>query len=517
MYFNNKVLVGKSGDKELSILLDKANRHGLITGASGSGKTITLKVMAESFSDAGVPVFLADVKGDLGATALPGEDSESLRERIEKLKLEGFEYKNFPVRYWDIFGTYGHPIRTTLDSVGPEILSMMLGLSEAQEGVLAIVFKIAKDNNWKLDDIKDLRLLLQYVGDNKNDFITSYGNITAQSVGVIQRCLLTLENQGADKFFGQPELDINDFLNIDSNGKGVINILHAVELFQSPDLYASFLLWLLINLFNKMPEVGDLDKPKIVFFFDEAHLLFNGMPNYRLKQIVQVVKLIRSRGIGLYFISQSPTDIPNDVIAQLGNRVQHTLRAYTPSEQRTVKVAADSFRTNPKFDTAEAILALGTGEALVSFQNENGEPEVVEKATILPPQSKMGVVDDMTRNKIINNSPLVGKYEEVVERDSAYEELDRLIKEKLEAEVEEKKAIEEAKQKEKEAKEAEKAAKAAEKEKKEAEREAEKKRKEAERAKKNTIEYKLGKKVVNKTTDKLINKGLNAIFKKILK
>ncbi len=517
MYFNNKVLVGKSGDKELSILLDKANRHGLITGASGSGKTITLKVMAESFSDAGVPVFLADVKGDLGATALPGEDSESLRERIEKLKLEGFEYKNFPVRYWDIFGTYGHPIRTTLDSVGPEILSMMLGLSEAQEGVLAIVFKIAKDNNWKLDDIKDLRLLLQYVGDNKNDFITSYGNITAQSVGVIQRCLLTLENQGADKFFGQPELDINDFLNIDSNGKGVINILHAVELFQSPDLYASFLLWLLINLFNKMPEVGDLDKPKIVFFFDEAHLLFNGMPNYRLKQIVQVVKLIRSRGIGLYFISQSPTDIPNDVIAQLGNRVQHTLRAYTPSEQRTVKVAADSFRTNPKFDTAEAILALGTGEALVSFQNENGEPEVVEKATILPPQSKMGVVDDMTRNKIINNSPLVGKYEEVVERDSAYEELDRLIKEKLEAEVEEKKAIEEAKQKEKEAKEAEKAAKAAEKEKKEAEREAEKKRKEAERAKKNTIEYKLGKKVVNKTTDKLINKGLNAIFKRILK
>ena len=517
MYFNNKVLVGKSGDKELSILLDKANRHGLITGASGSGKTITLKVMAESFSDAGVPVFLADVKGDLGATALPGEDSESLRERIEKLKLEGFEYKNFPVRYWDIFGTYGHPIRTTLDSVGPEILSMMLGLSEAQEGVLAIVFKIAKDNNWKLDDIKDLRLLLQYVGDNKNDFITSYGNITAQSVGVIQRCLLTLENQGADKFFGQPELDINDFLNIDSNGKGVINILHAVELFQSPDLYASFLLWLLINLFNKMPEVGDLDKPKIVFFFDEAHLLFNGMPNYRLKQIVQVVKLIRSRGIGLYFISQSPTDIPNDVIAQLGNRVQHTLRAYTPSEQRTVRVAADSFRTNPKFDTAEAILALGTGEALVSFQNENGEPEVVEKATILPPQSKMGVVDDMTRNKIINNSPLVGKYEEAVERDSAYEELDRLIKEKLEAEVEEKKAIEEAKQKEKEAKEAEKAAKAAEKEKKEAEREAEKKRKEAERAKKNTIEYKLGKKVVNKTTDKLINKGLNAIFKKILK
>ena len=517
MYLNNKVLVGKSGDKELSILLDKANRHGLITGASGSGKTITLKVMAESFSDAGVPVFLADVKGDLGATALPGETSESLDERLKKLKVENFEYKSFPVRFWDIFGVYGHPIRTTLDSVGPEILSMMLGLSEVQEGVLTIVFKIANDNGWKLDDIKDLRLLLQYVGDNKNDFITKYGNITSQSVGVIQRCLLTLENQGADKFFGQPELDINDFLSFDTNGRGNINILHAVELFQSPDLYASFLLWLLTNLFNNMPEVGDLEKPKIVFFFDEAHLLFNGMPNYRLKQIVQVVKLIRSRGIGLYFISQSPTDIPNDVIAQLGNRVQHTLRAYTPSEQKTVKVAADAFRTNPKFDTAEAILALGTGEALVSFQNENGEPEIVEKATILPPQSKMGVIDDIGRNKVINSSPIVGKYEEAVERDSAYEELDKLLREKLEAEAEEKRAIEEAKAKEKEAKEAEKAAKQAEKDKKEAEREAEKKRREAEKARKSSIEYKLGKKVVNKTTDKIINKGLNAIFKKIFK
>ena len=517
MYLNNKVLIGKSGDKELSILLDKANRHGLITGASGSGKTITLKVMAESFSDAGVPVFLADVKGDLGATALPGEDSESLRERLQKLKIENFEYKSFPVRFWDIFGEYGHPIRTTLDSVGPEILSMMLGLSEAQEGVLAIVFKIAKDNGWKLDDIKDLRLLLQYVGDNKNDFITSYGNITTQSVGVIQRCLLTLENQGADKFFGQPELDINDFLGFDTTGRGNINILHAVELFQSPDLYASFLLWLLTNLFNKMPEVGDLEKPKIVFFFDEAHLLFNGMPNYRLKQIVQIVKLIRSRGIGLYFISQSPTDIPNDVIAQLGNRVQHTLRAYTPSEQRTVKVAADAFRTNPKFDTVEAILALGTGEALVSFQNENGEPEIVEKATILPPQSKMGTIDDIGRNKVINASSIVGKYEEVVERDSAYEELDRLIKEKVEAQAAEKRAVEEAKAKEKEAKEAEKAAKQAERDKKAAEREAEKKKKEAERARKNSLEYKLGKKVANKTTDKIINKGLNAIFNKIFK
>lgn len=514
MYSDNKILIGKNDEKELSILLNKANRHGLITGASGSGKTITLKVMAESFSDAGVPVFLADVKGDLGATALTGEANEALDKRIQNLGLIDFQYKNFPVRFWDVFGIGGHPIRTSIDSVGADILSMMLGLSEAQEGVLSIVFKIAQDNNWKLDDIKDLRLLLQYVGDNKNDFITRYGNITAQSVGVIQRCLLTLESQGADKFFGQPELDINDFLATDVNGKGIINILDAVELFQSPDLYASFLLWLLTNLFNKMPEVGDLDKPKIVFFFDEAHLLFNGMPAYRLKQITQVVKLIRSRGIGLYFISQSPTDIPNEIIAQLGNRVQHTLRAYTPSEQRTVKVAADAFRTNPKFDTAEAILGLGTGEALVSFQNENGEPEIVEKVTILPPQSKMGVIDAIARNKVINASSLVGKYEEVLERDSAYEELDKLIKEKLEIEEAENRRI-------LQEKEAEKAQKLAEKAKKEKEREeAKKKREEAQRKKNDPVEIlkkKASNKVVNKVLDKAINKGLNSIFKGIFK
>ena len=506
MLKDNKVLIAKNDNEELSILLDKANRHGLITGASGSGKTITLKVMAESFSEAGVPVFLADVKGDLAGCCLAGEENENLVERLNKLKIKDFEYKSFPVCFWDIFGVYGHPIRTTLDSVGPEILSMMLGLSEAQEGVLAIVFKIAKDNDWILDDIKDLRLLLQYVGDNKNDFITKYGNITSQSVGVIQRCLLTLENQGADKFFGQPELDINDFISVDSNGRGIINILHAVELFKSPDLYASFLLWLLTNLFNKMPEVGDLDKPKIVFFFDEAHLLFNGMPGYRLKQITQVVKLIRSRGIGLYFISQSPLDIPDEVIAQLGNRVQHTLRAYTPSELKTVKTAADAFRANPEFDTKEAILALGTGEALVSFQNEKGEPEMVEKVFILPPESKMGTLDDISRNKIINSSPLVGKYEEAVERDSAYEELDKLIKEKIEAEEEIRKAKEEEKLKEKE-----------EKEKAKAEKEAAKKKREEERELKSSVGYKLGKKVVNKTVDKAINKGLNSIFKSIFK
>lgn len=517
MYFNNKILVGKSDKKELSILLDKANRHGLITGASGSGKTITSKVMAESFSDAGVPVFLADVKGDLAGTAIAGQTSESLDKRVAKLGLKDFEYKSFPVRFFDIFGEKGHPIRTSIDSVGSDILSMMLGLSEAQEGMLAIAFKIAKDNNWKLDDTKDLRLLLQYIADNRNEYVTTYGNITTQSIGVIQRCILTLENQGGDKFFGQPEFDIQDLISVDANGKSMINILDAVELFKSPDLYASFLLWFLYTLFTTMPEVGDLEKPKLVFFFDEAHLLFNEMPTYRLKQIVQVVKLIRSRGIGLYFISQSPADIPNDIIAQLGNRVQHTLRAYTPAEQKVIKAAADSFRTNPKFDTTEAILALGTGEALVSFQNENGEPEIVEKATILPPQSTMGTIDDITRNKIINSSTLLGKYDETIERDSAFEELDKMIKASIEAKEEEKRAIEEAKEAEKRAKEAEKERKAKEKLEAQAKKDLEKAKKAEERAKKNTVQYKLGKKVVNKTVDKMLNKTLNKVMKSLFK
>ena len=511
MYIDNKILIGKSDKKDLSILLEKANRHGLITGASGSGKTVTSKVMAESFSDAGIPVFLADVKGDMAGTALVGEANESIDSRLQKLGINDFEYKSFPVRFWDIFGRYGHPIRTSLDSVGPEILSMMLGLSEAQEGVLTVVYKIAKDNEWELDDIKDLRLLLQFVGDNREQFVTKYGNVTPQTVGVIQRCLLALENQGADKFFGQPELDINDFITTDANGKGMINILHAVELFESPDLFASFLLWLLTTLYTKMPEVGDLDKPKIVFFFDEAHLLFKDIAPYRLKRIVQVVRLIRSRGIGLYFISQSPADIPTEIIAQLGNRVQHTLRAYTPTELKAVKAAADSFRTNPEFDTYDAILNLGTGEALISFQNENGEPEVVQKATILPPQSKMGVIDEISRNKVINSSTILGKYpEEPTERESAYEEIDelnRLIKEKYEADIQAKAAE----------KEAEKQAKLDEKTKKEEERAAEKAKREAEKKKKNSIEYKLGKKVFNSASNKVINKGLNALFKNFFK
>ena len=421
MLANGKLLIGKTekGD-ELAILPQMANRHGIITGASGSGKTITLKVMAESFSDAGVPVFLADVKGDLAGTAVKGEITEAIQKRLDKLAIKDFEAESFPVRFWDLFGTEGHPLRATVESVGPEVLSIMLGLSEAQEGNLAIAFAIAKDENLVLIDLKDLRAVLQYVADNKDKYSTRYGNITTQSIGVIQRSLLTLENQGADHFFGQPALEVSDFFALE-DGRGVINILHAVTLFESPDMYAAFLLWLLTTLFSTSPEVGDLDKPKLVFFFDEAHLLFNGMPAYRLKRIVQIVKLIRSRGIGLYFISQSPTDVPDEILAQLGNRVQHSLRAYTPSEQKAVHAAAQAFRVNPEFDTEKAILELGTGEALISFQNEKGAPEIVERATILPPQSMMGAIDGITRNKVINASPLVGKYDEAQDPESAAE------------------------------------------------------------------------------------------------
>lgn len=498
MYINNKLLIGKNEEKEVYILPKMANRHGLITGASGSGKTITLKVMAESFSDAGIPVFLSDIKGDIAGTALIGEENENIINRVNKLGLQEYEVKKFPVRFWDIYGEKGHPIRTTISNVGSSILSIMLGLSEAQEGILDIVFKIASDEDLKLIDLKDLQSILQYVGDNKNDYITKYGNITTQSIGGIQRSLLSLEKQGGDLFFGEPSLDIKDFIDLDE-GRGVINILDAVKLFMNPDLYASFMLWLLTELFNTLPEVGDMDKPKIVFFFDEAHLLFDSMPSYRLRQITQIVKLIRSRGIGLYFVSQTPTDIPGDILGQLGNRVQHNLRAYTPSEQKTVKAAADAFRTNPKFSTYDAILELGTGEALVSFQNEHGEPEVVEKVTILPPQSKMGTIDEMSRNKVINNSILAGKYDEVIDRESAYEVVTR--------KNEEKKALEEEalrkKEEEKKAKEEEKAKAKAE--------------KEAMQKRKNDPMVKLGKKVTNKAVDKAINKGLNVVFKNLFK
>lgn len=495
MYINNKILVGKNEEKEVNILANMINRHGLITGASGTGKTVTLKVIAESFSDAGIPVFLSDVKGDLAGTCLKGEESESVLKRVENLELENFEFKSYPVRFWDLYGKYGHPIRTKISTVGPNILSIMLGLNEIQEGILNIAFKIAEDENLPLIDLKDLKTVLQYIADNRKDYNIRYGNITPQSVGGIQRSLLVLENQGADKFFGEPSLDIFDFISLNNDGRGVVNILNSVELFKNPDLYASFMLWLLTELFNKLPEVGDLEKPKIAFFFDEAHLLFDNMPSYRLKQITQIVKLIRSKAIGLYFISQNPTDIPDEILGQLGNRVQHALRAYTPSEQKIVKAAAGAFRTNPMFDTEKAILELATGEALVSFQNEFGEPSVVEKVKILPPQSKMGTIDEMTYIRMINSSSLAGKYDVVVDNLSAHE----IVSKKYE----EKQSIEEL---EKKKKEEEKLAK-----------EQEKQKKELEKKKKNDPMTKLEKKIVNKTVDKAINKGLNKLFKNLFK
>ncbi|MBR3660785.1 MAG: DUF853 family protein [Bacilli bacterium] len=513
MYINNKLLIGKNEKYEAVLLPKMSNRHGLVTGASGTGKTTTVKVMAESFSELGVPVFVADVKGDLSGCCKAGEENENILKRVKDLKLEDFDFKAFPVRFWDLYQKNGHAIKASIYDIGASILSMMLGLTETQESILTLIYRIAHDEEKMIYNISDLRKLLQYVGEHRNEYTLKYGNITTQSIGVIERSLLALEDQGADKFFGLPSFDIKDLLKT-KDEMGYINILHAVELFNSPDLYVSFLLYLLTKLYKDMPEVGDLDKPKIVFFFDEAHLLFNNMPSYRLKQIVGIVKLIRSKGIGLYFISQCPSDIPDEVLSQLSNRIQHALRAYTPSEQKAVKAAADSFRVNPNLKTMDEILALGTGEALVSFLNESGEPEIVNKVKILPPESFMGTIDAMERNKIINNSEFVGKYEEeIVKDDAAHLVLDKIYTE----EKEKQEALEAAKELEKQKKEEQKAL--LEKQKLEAQekREAEKKKREEEKALKSSVGYKLGKKVVNKTVDKAINKGLNSIFKSIFK
>lgn len=525
MLLNSNLLIGKNKEYDANLIPKMANRHGLITGASGTGKTTTVKVLAESFSSLGVPVFVSDVKGDLSGCALKGVDNEEISKRVKELNLTDFDYREFPTRFWDLYQQHGHAIRVSIYDIGAPILSIILGLSEVQEGVLNIIYRIAHDEKKMIYNISDLRALLAYVGEHRGEYTLKYGNITTQSIGVIGRSLLALEDQGASKFFGEPSFDINDLIKCDQNGRGYINILHAVELFNSPDLYAAFLLYLLSKLYKEMPEVGDLEKPKIVFFFDEAHLLFNNMPEYRLKYITQIVKLIRSKGIGLYFISHTPSDIPNDVLSQLSNRIQHALRAYTPSEQKAVKVAADSFRVNPKLKTYDEILNLKTGEALVSFLNELGEPEIVNKVRILPPESFMGVIDDISRNRIINNSEFVGKYEEEKEiADAAHivlekiheleEETKKKEQEKIEEEqkkkLEEKEELERQKEEAKKKKEEQKAL--LEKQKEEA-----RIKREEEKARKNSIGYKLGKKVVNKTVDKAINKGLNSIFKNLFK
>ena len=420
MYTDRKIWMAQS-EKNLYLLPSMANRHGLIAGATGTGKTITMKVMAESFSDMGVPVFLADVKGDLTGMCKPGQGSEDMRQRLENFGIEGFTYQNYPTRFWDIFGEQGIPVRVTVSSMGPTLLARLLGLTEVQSGVLNIVFHVADDNGLLLLDLKDLRAMLQFVGDNRAEFTTAYGNVSAASIGAIQRALLAFENEGAEQFFGEPELNIKDWMRTDMDGRGYINILSSRRLIQSPTVYGTFLLWMLSELFEQLPEVGDLDKPRMIFFFDEAHLLFTDAPKALVQKIVQVVKLIRSKGVGVYFISQSPSDIPNDVLAQLSNRVQHALRAYTPAEQKAVRAAAKAFRVNKDFDTEQAIMELGVGEALVSFLDEEGIPTVVERARILPPQSLMGPADDKSVQTLIVTDEFDLKYRENVDRESAFE------------------------------------------------------------------------------------------------
>lgn len=414
---------------ELHITPKMANRHGLIAGATGTGKTVTLQVLAESFSLQGVPVFMTDIKSDLSGVSKPGEPGQKILDRIQKLGLEGYENRGFPVCFWDVFGEQGHPMRTTISEMGPLLLSRLLNLNDTQEGVLNLVFKIADDNELLLLDLKDLTSLLEFVGNNREKFTVSYGNVSAASIGSIQRNLLVLEQQGAADFFGEPAFDINDLMQTDADGKGVLNILAADKLMQSPRIYSTFLLWLLSELFEELPEAGDLEKPKLVFFFDEAHLLFNEAPKILQDKIEQVVRLIRSKGVGVYFISQNPLDIPDTVLGQLGNRVQHALRAYTPRDQKAVKAAATTFRVNPKVDVETAITELGVGEALVSFLDEKGIPMMVERALILPPCSRIGPILPDERAAIIRKSDIFGVYEKLLDRDSAFEILQKRVAE----------------------------------------------------------------------------------------
>lgn len=415
-----RLLIGK-GEQETVLLSKMANRHGLIAGATGTGKTVSLKVMAEQFSNIGVPVFLADVKGDLASLAEAGTMSEKLQERLSSLGISDFPFLGFPIRLWDVFGEQGHPVRVSISEMGALLLARILGLNETQEGILNILFRVADDEGMLLIDLKDLRAMLQYVGENAKELTLSYGNVSKQSIGAIQRALLRLEDQGGDLFFGEPALDIRDLIQLDHTGKGIINILASERLFQSPTLYSTYLLWMLSELFEELPEVGDLDKPRIVFFFDEAHLLFEDAPKILLDKIEQVVRLIRSKGVGVYFVTQNPIDIPDKVLGQLGNRVQHALRAFTPRDEKAVKSASDTFRQNPNFSVRDVITELKTGEALVSFLDEQGSPSVVERAMILPPQSSLGTLDAKRRTEIMAISPMGLKYDTAVDRESAYE------------------------------------------------------------------------------------------------
>ena len=419
----------------ISICGKMANRHGLIAGATGTGKTVTLQVIAETFSQAGVPCFMADMKGDLSGISQTGAMSGFIEKRCTEFGIASPEFASCPVRFFDVYGEQGHPMRTTVSNMGPQLLSRLLQLNETQEGILNIVFRIADERGLLLIDLKDLRSMLNHVSENAKKYTAAYGNITAQSVGAIQRALLTLENQGADKFFAEPSFDIYDLLQCEQ-GKGVMNVLAADRLMLNPKLYSTFLLWLLSELYSQLPEVGDMDLPKLVFFFDEAHMLFDETSKALVDKIEQVVRLIRSKGVGVYFVTQSPTDIPEEILGQLGNRVQHALRAFTPKDQKAVKTAAETFRANPSFKTADAIMELGTGEALVSFLEENGAPSVVERAKILFPLSQIGAVSQSQRELIIRQSRLYGRYDKVIDRESAFEVLMAEAEEAMKAEQE---------------------------------------------------------------------------------
>ena len=451
MYENGKIYMGLADGQRVELALNMCNRHGLIAGASGTGKTITMKVMAESFSDAGVPVFLCDVKGDVAGICAPGVSNEGMEKRIDKFGVrDTFTYKAYPTTFWDIYQEGGHAVRATVSDMGPELLSRILGLTPAQEGILHIVFRIADNRGLLLIDLKDLRAMLTYVNEHRSEYMMTYGNITSQSVAAILRALLPLEQQGGDLFFGEPALDIRDWIRTDADGHGMINVLDCVKLVQNPTLYAGFLLWMLSELFENLPEAGDLDKPKLVFFFDEAHMLFRDAPAVLLQKIEQTVKLIRSRGVGVFFVTQSPSDIPNAVLAQLSNRVQHALRAYTPAELKAVRVAAQAFRANPAFQAEDAIMELGVGEALASFLDEGGVPAMVQRTKIICPQSLMTAPEPMARTKVLMRDGME-KYDDYVDNLSAYEvlteeaekaetakqeEADRKAREKAEAEAE---------------------------------------------------------------------------------
>ena len=468
-----------TSDKPICLHPGMANRHGLIAGATGTGKTVTLKVLAESFSDMGVPVFVADIKGDLSGMCQPGSENKHIRRSIDTMGLGNFEYKSYPVAFWDVYGKKGLNVRTTISEMGPELLSRLLGLNETQSGILRIVFRIADDKGLLLIDLKDLRAMVQHVGDNAKEYKLTYGNIAPQSVGAIQRALLRLEDEGGDIFFGEPDLDLSDWFEWAADGRGMMNILECQELFQHPLLYGTFLLWMLSEIYEMLPEAGDQDRPKLVFFFDEAHLLFKDAPKALVEKVEQVVRLIRSKGVSVWFITQNPSDIPESVLGQIGNRVQHALRAYTPNDQKYVRAAAKSFRENPAFNTEEVLQALAVGEALVSVLDEDGIPSMVDRANVLPPRSCMSAVEGYAIQSVIDASSLKQKYAVSEDRESAYELLTEAAQE---AAAEEKKAAEEA---------------AAEKARKQKEKEEEKERKEKEKKRKNSFLGKVTNSAVN--------------------